>query len=240
MVHWTGFAAVAVSLTVLVLGLARLSRLAVDDRDRSLESLSGGAGLAAVGIGHGLLAAVLAAAVVVADVPLAALGIEVGADHVREGLVLGVALGGALYVLNETGVVLARRAGFAHHERLRAALAPDDPVGWLVLLGGVLPLIVGFEELLFRASLIGGLSTGLGLSPWLLAVGLSLAFALGHGIQGPVGVAITGLLGLAIAAAFVLTWNLLLVAVAHYVVNALEFGLHEGYGLDWERGGWGG
>jgi membrane protease YdiL (CAAX protease family) len=71
--------------------------------------------------------------------------------------------------------------------------------------------------------LVGGFAAGFGLSPWPLAVLSSVAFALGHGAQGPLGMVVTGLLGFALAAAFVLTGSLLAVVVAHYLVNALEF-----------------
>jgi membrane protease YdiL (CAAX protease family) len=60
-----------------------------------------------------------------------------------------------------------------------------------------------------------------------------VAFALGHGAQGPAGVAATGVLGFVLAAAFVLTGSLLVVVVAHYLVNALEFVVHEAPGTEW-------
>ena len=74
---------------------------------------------------------------------------------------------------------------------------------------------------------MGAFAVGCGVSPWLLAVLSSVAFALGHGAQGPVGVAVTGLLGFVLAAAFVLTGSLLVVVLAHYLVNAIEFLRHE-------------
>jgi membrane protease YdiL (CAAX protease family) len=58
------------------------------------------------------------------------------------------------------------------------------------------------------------------------------AFGLGHGAQGRVGIAVTGALGVALGALFVLTNSLLAVVVAHYVVNALELTVHEGLGID--------
>jgi len=102
-------------------------------------------------------------------------------------------------------------------------------LGWVVLLVVVLPLIAGFEELLFRAAMIGAFSAGFGVSPWLLAVLSSVAFAAGHGAQGRLGILATGVLGFALAAVFVVTESLLVVVVAHYVINAVEFGL-EGIG----------
>jgi membrane protease YdiL (CAAX protease family) len=81
--------------------------------------------------------------------------------------------------------------------------------------------------------LVGALSTGFGVSPWLLAAGSSVAFGLGHGAQGRAGVAVTGALGFVLAAAYVLTGSLLAVVLAHYLVNALEFVVHEGLDLAW-------
>lgn len=50
------------------------------------------------------------------------------------------------------------------------------------------------------------------------------------GAQGRLGIIVTGLLGFVLAAAFVLTESLLVVVVAHYLVNALEFAGHELFG----------
>jgi membrane protease YdiL (CAAX protease family) len=59
----------------------------------------------------------------------------------------------------------------------------------------------------------------------------SVAFALGHGAQGRVGVVVTGALGAGLGALFVLTDSLLAVVVAHYLVNALELVVHAGLGV---------
>jgi membrane protease YdiL (CAAX protease family) len=101
----------------------------------------------------------------------------------------------------------------------------------VLLFGATLPLIAVVEEFLFRAAVIGGVAAAAPVSPWVLAVVSSAAFALGHGAQGRVGVVVTGALGFALAAGFVLTGSFVVVAVAHYLVNALEFGLHERLGL---------
>ncbi len=102
----------------------------------------------------------------------------------------------------------------------------------------MLPTVALFEEFLFRAVLVGAFSAGaaaLGVpaSPWLLAVLSSVAFALGHGAQGRAGVVATGTLGFVLAAAFLLTGSFVVVAVAHYLVNALTFVVHEGVGVEW-------
>lgn len=147
-------------------------------------------------------------------------------------LALGVAVGVVFYLLNEAVATVGRRRGWTGTERLRATLAPDSTFGWLLLLVVVLPLVAVVEELLFRGALVGVLAVGTDLSPWLLAVGSSSAFALGHGAQGRLGVVVTGLLGFGLAAVFVFTGSLLVVIVAHYVANACEFVVHEGLELE--------
>lgn len=147
-------------------------------------------------------------------------------------IVGGVVFGLALWIFNETAATIADVVGAAYDERVRELLAPESTGGWLALFGVVLPLIAFTEELLFRAALIGVPEAGLGFSPWLLAVGSSLAFALGHGAQGRVGIVVTGVLGFALAVGYILSGSLLLVVVAHYVVNALEFFVHEYLGIE--------
>jgi membrane protease YdiL (CAAX protease family) len=80
---------------------------------------------------------------------------------------------------------------------------------------------------------IGATTAGFGTSVWALAVVSSLAFALGHGAQGRAGILVTGSLGFVLAAAFILTESFLVVFVAHYLVNALEFVVHELLGIEW-------
>ncbi|MFC4449436.1 CPBP family intramembrane glutamic endopeptidase [Halorussus aquaticus] len=203
---------------------------AQDDVNVSTSAL-----LANVAFSQGLLGAAIVAAAWLADVPLAALGVRLG-DPWSVGLPavgVGAAVGVALYAANELSTTVADAAGVDYSEGLREALAPDTLGGWAVLLVVVLPVIAGFEELLFRAALVGAFATGFGVSPWLLAAFSTAAFAVGHGAQGPGGVAVTGLLGFALAAAFVLSGSLLVVVVAHYLVNALEFVVHEGLGVEW-------
>jgi membrane protease YdiL (CAAX protease family) len=145
------------------------------------------------------------------------------------GLVaLGVAAGVALAAGNEAAARLGRRVGLAPADRLRAAMAPGTPGERALLFGVVLPVIAVFEEALFRGALVGAFAAGLALDPWLLAVGSSVAFGLGHGAQGRLGIVVTGALGLGLAGLFVVTGSLLVPVVAHYVVNAAEFAAHEG------------
>ena len=199
----------------------------------SPESLSTGELLANVALSQGVFAGLLLGAIVYTGIPAAALGVAFTREYLVAGLVVGTGLGLGLYVANELGAASAKRLGFDPDETLRELLAPGTAGGWLVLLLVVLPIIAIFEELLFRAALIGALSAGFDVSPWLLAVGSSIAFGVGHGMQGRVGIVVTGALGFVLAAAFILTGSLLVVIVAHYLINALEFVVHEGLDLEW-------
>ena len=152
----------------------------------------------------------------------------VGAAAFAPAVILAGLVGGVvLYVANEGGAAVGRRLGVEDTEAFRAALAPKTRRGCAILLLVVLPVVAGFEELLFRGALVGGLAAGFDVSPWLLAVLSSVAFALGHSAQGRVGMAVTGLLGFGLATLFVLTESLPAVVAAHYLVNALEFVVNE-------------
>ncbi len=202
-----------------------------------------GAMLVNVALSHGLFGGVIVAAAWYWAIPSDALGIGpgvpiggpvvgvypvAGVDAVALGIVAGI----ALYLANEAMAALADASGIEYSETLRELLAPESGRGWVVLLGGSLPIVAVVEELLFRAAAIGVVAAGFGLSPWALAVVSSIAFGFGHGAQGRAGVLVTAVLGFALAALFVATWSLLVVVVAHYVVNALEFVVHEGLELD--------
>jgi membrane protease YdiL (CAAX protease family) len=177
---------------------------------------------------HGVLGAVVCGTVLLTGVPWSALGVEAtawstGLPAVGAGLLLGV----GLYVGDEAVAGALDTFGIDYSESLRDALTPERSRDWLLLLGVVLPVVAGFEELLFRAALIGGVSAGFAVSPPTMIVVSTIAFALGHGLQGPGGMLVTGLLGGVLGLAFVLSGSLLLVVVAHYVVNALEFLVHQ-------------
>jgi membrane protease YdiL (CAAX protease family) len=180
-------------------------------------------------VSQGLFASLLVVGAWLAGIPAAALGLS--PETVTPAtLGAGVALGVGLHAVNTVGSRLSDRFGFGDSSTLRRAMTPDSAAGWVVLLAVVLPLVAGFEELLFRGVLIGAFATGFDLSPWLLAGFSSLAFALGHGAQGRFGIVVTGALGFVLAAAFVLTGSLAVVVIAHYLVNALEFVVNEQVG----------
>jgi membrane protease YdiL (CAAX protease family) len=187
-----------------------------------------------VAVSQGLFGVLLLVGAWYAEIPLWAFGAgpeTTGLSAVATGTGLGV----ALYLANEAGAFVGARFGLdvGDGQRLRGALAPDTPLGWALLLLVVLPVIAGFEEILFRGALVGVVAAGYDVSPWAMAIVASGAFALGHGAQGRLGVVVTGALGLVLAAAFVLTGSLLVVIVAHYLVNTLEFVIHEGIGIEW-------
>lgn len=200
-------------------------------------SMAGGGGMSApillvnVAFSQGLFGVLLLAGAWYTGIPASAFGAG-AADLGPESLAIGVGFGLVLSVGNGLAGAAASALGHDPSEDLRELLAPESAVGWVLLLGVALPLVAGFEELLFRGALVGVLAAGFGWSPWLLAVVSSAAFALGHGAQGPVGIAVTGLLGFVLAAGFILTGSLLVVVVAHYLVNAVEFVAYEGLGLE--------
>lgn len=240
MADWTAFGAVAVTLTVLVLWLTRATQSAIEAPQQpqasdtgeatgtpdelSLERISTGALLLNVAGTQLLFLVLLLGGLWYAAVPLDTLGVTV---PTLAELALGSALGVALFGLNQAAARLGRQFGLSGDEALREALAPESLSGWAALLFVVLPVVAGFEELLFRGTLIAGLSAGFALPTALLVVVSSVVFGLAHGAQGRVGVAVTTLLGTVLAVAFVATGSLAVVVVAHYLINALEFVVYE-------------
>lgn len=220
MTDWVPFAGFVVLLTAVLVALTRRSTgvLDADDgaRHRPVDILL------QVTSSQALFAALLVGAVWAADVPWHALGTAVSPALVAAGVVVG----GALAASNEATMRLLDAAGLGYDEDLRETLTPHTARGWLVLLFVALPVVAGFEELLFRGILVGAFATGFGVSPWLLAAASSLVFGAAHTAQGAVGVLVTTVLGFALAAAYVVTGSLLAVFLAHYVVNAAEFALH--------------
>ncbi|WP_302080940.1 CPBP family intramembrane glutamic endopeptidase [Salinibaculum rarum] len=209
------------------------SSRSADDTPGAGPEFSTGALLANVALTQGLFGVALAVGAWYYEIPLSALGLTetavgTGALAIGVGIVFGV----VLWVANETSASVADAVGATYDESLRGMLAPETIPGWVLLLGIILPTIALVEELLFRAALIGVPAAGFGISPLALAIFSSALFALGHGAQGKVGIAVTGGLGLVLAGGYILSGSLLVVVVAHYLVNALEFLVHEGLGAD--------
>jgi len=204
-------------------------------RNDGVESIPTAALLANVALTHGGLGVLLLGVAALTGIPAEAFGVTATVWSTGALVILGgIGLGLALAALNVGIAATFDRIGIEYSDDLRSALAPESTAGWLLLLVVILPLVAGFEELLFRAVLIGVAATATGLSPWLFVVPATIAFALGHGLQGKGGIAVTGLLGGALGVAFVVTDSLALVVIAHYVVNAVEFLLKERLG--WEIG----
>ncbi|MGY6497380.1 MAG: CPBP family intramembrane glutamic endopeptidase [Microcella sp.] len=129
------------------------------------------------------------------------------------GIALLATLAVALVVLTVFGVRSARRDGGIIVVGDIAALLPRNrpELGW----GAALSLNAGIsEELLFRLALPALLVivTGEPLSAFGLA---ALVFGLLHAYQGPVGVAVTTLVGLAFTVVYVLSGSILLVMALH-------------------------
>ena len=227
------FVALIALFTIGVVALARASaRLLTRD-----EPLAGSRGdplgashaslLVNLSLTHLGIGLVVAAITWLTQVPFEILGVGKSPD-----VLAGVLLGIGIYAIDEGLGAVVRARGHEEPTMVRELLAPESPAEWLLLLVVVLPIIAVGEELLFRGALIGGVASVTGLSPWLLAIVSSCCFGLAHTAQGSVGIAATAALGLALAAGFVLTGNLWLVVIAHYLVNALEFGVHEALDLN--------
>ncbi|NIB98689.1 CPBP family intramembrane glutamic endopeptidase [Halobacterium sp. R2-5] len=219
MAYWVAFAAFAL---LVAAGLVALTRASAGVLGEAADEVPARELLLQTALSQALAGAVLVAAVWLAEVPVASLGAAVSPELAG----VGVAAGLALAACNEGAMRVLDAAGLGYDDELREALTPENTVEWLVLLFVALPIVAGFEELLFRGVLVGAFSVGFGVSPWLLAAASSAVFGAAHTAQGATGVVVTTLLGFALAAAYVLTGSLLAAFVAHYVVNAAEFAVH--------------
>lgn len=164
-------------------------------------------------------------AVVLTTVEWGAIGLP-GAMDLPLAIAAGVGVGVVLAVINESLQWGLDRAAIPYDESLRLLMTPSSRQEWFVLLVLVLPIVAAFEELLFRGAMIGGLAVGVTVSPWVLVLLSSVVFALGHSLQGIGGLLAAGVLGLLLGGAFVIADSLVLVIVAHYVVNVIEFVRH--------------
>jgi len=258
--QWAAFTGLLVVVLLLLLALARNSQTALSDDDpiRFAEpsahdprpadpvvprfepptrdprtELTSGLLLANVVLTQGAFGAVVVVGALALSIPLWAIGVpDTALARGLPGLAVGICFGVVLWVANEGAGALADANGAGYDETVRKLLAPDSLVGWALLLGVALPTVAVVEEVIFRGAAIGVVAAGFSVSPWLLAVVSSLVFGAAHGAQGPVGMAVTSGLGLVLAAGFVLTDSLLVVVVAHYLVNALELVVHEGLGYE--------
>lgn len=260
MTQWAAFAGLLAVVLAVLLVLARLSQSALtgsdDDPIRFTDptphdprptdpviprferprpdprtALSSGALLANVVLTQGLFGAIVVGGALWFEIPLWAVGIpETELARGLGGVAVGVGLGIALWLANEAAGAIADAHGVGYDESVRGLLAPSSRSGWVFLLGVALPTVAFVEEFVFRGAAIGAVAAGFAIPVWVLALVSSLAFGAAHGAQGTVGMLVTGGLGVALAGAFVVTDSLLVVVVAHYLVNALELVVHEGLG----------
>ena len=193
--------------------------------------MSTGTLLANVALTQGLFGAGVLLAAVYFDVPLAALGL-IEPLLSAETILFGVGGGVVLWLGNEVAAGAADAAGVGYDESVRSMLTPDSAGGWVILLGVILPTIAVVEELLFRGAAIGAMAVGFDVPVALLVVVSSVAFGGAHGAQGRTGAVVATTLGLVLAVMFVLSGSLLTVIIAHYLVNALEFVVHEGLAVE--------
>ncbi|AKH97114.1 CPBP family intramembrane glutamic endopeptidase [Halanaeroarchaeum sulfurireducens] len=225
MTRWGVFLGLVLFVTAVVVVLARSSARALDDE---LASVSGRALRWNVAVSQALVAILVLAGAWLVGVPWTALGLGSAIGPTGESLMLGLALGAPIAL----GNALLSRSLDAKFLRdaavLRRRLAPDTAIGWVTLLIVVIPAVAVAEELLFRGALVGALAVGFPVSPWLLAVLSSLAFGAAHAAQGTMGIVVAGVLGFVLAIGFVLSGDLLVVIVAHVVVDVVEFAVHEG------------
>jgi membrane protease YdiL (CAAX protease family) len=135
------------------------------------------------------------------------------------GLGLGLLLWGGVELLevalDDWAFVFA--PGTAAVQTVRS---PDRGAEWVVLLGGVLPVVAVGEELLFRGALVGATAGAWSVPVALAVVASALAFGLYHRWQGRVGAAVVAAVGGVLAVGFVISGSLVVPAVAHYVLDA--------------------
>lgn len=225
---WSTFGVLILAITVAVVALARLSarQLRVDSSTSEVDVHAVPQSpplLYNLALTHVVIAAAVLGATWISGVPLRALGVTWPPD-ILGALLLGV----GIFAVGESLSAVTTRLGIREPEQLRELMAPSSREEWILLLGGVLPVVAVTEELLFRGALVGGLATGWAVSPWLLVVVSGLAFGLSHVAQGRYGVVVASVVGFVFAATFLLTNDLFLVVIAHYLVDVFEFVVHEG------------
>lgn len=236
MTRWGVFLAGTSLLVSVTVALAWLTARSMRDRQRELSPDRWGVPESVIGVSRnslylnaaasqGLLLATTAGLLFLTGVDAGDLYFP-GTLEVPIAVAVGITIGGLLALFNLGMQAVFDRLGIAYDDSLQELLTPTSIREWVVLLVVVLPIVAGFEELLFRGVLIGGISAGYGVSPWLLAIPSSIVFAAGHGLQGRGGLLAAGLLGLALSIPFIITESIVVVVVAHYVINVIEFARH--------------
>jgi membrane protease YdiL (CAAX protease family) len=136
-------------------------------------------------------------------------------------IVLGVTIGlVTAFAVNIISTIAIRIWGKRiYSPAVMQGMIPRNQIEWVLILVPLL-LAVALEEVLFRALLIGGFS--MVVNPWIMAVASSIVFGLMHSPQGILGIVLVGLVGMLFGAIFILTNSLLIVIIAHFVINLLQ------------------
>ncbi|MFB6253065.1 MAG: lysostaphin resistance A-like protein, partial [Halobacteriaceae archaeon] len=178
-------------------------------------------------ISHGVFAMIVMALLLYSHISLEELGVTIqhlSIPYVIDGLFLGVGLA----MLNEFASILIVKFEFDYQTELRELLTPESTFGWILLIFVALPVVAGFEELLFRVALIGAVSGSLQISPWIMLLVSSILFGFAHMGQGNGGRFVATLLGIVLGMIYIVTNSFVVIMLGHYFVNSIEFVIHQG------------
>ncbi|MFB6188207.1 MAG: lysostaphin resistance A-like protein, partial [Halobacteriaceae archaeon] len=210
--------------TGVVVIFARLSQSYIERRDQI--SLSTNLLLLNIIISHGVFALIVLALLLYSHISLLHLGITI--QHLSFSyLIMGLSLGVGLAIFNELASMLIVKFELDYQSDLRELLTPRGPFGWIFLIFIVLPLVAGFEELLFRVALIGAVSVVLQISPWIMLLVSSVLFGAAHMGQGKGGRFVATILGIILGISYIFTGSFVVIVVGHYLVNSIEFIVHQ-------------
>lgn len=136
-------------------------------------------------------------------------------------IVIGLTIGLATaFIINFISVFAIRIWGKSiYSPDIMKSLIPRNQIEWVLIIPPLL-VSVAVEELLFRGLMIGGFSVVV--NPWAMALASGVLFGLMHSPQGNLGIVLTGAVGIAFGAVFILTDSLLVVVVAHFALNFLQ------------------
>lgn len=136
-------------------------------------------------------------------------------------VLIGAALGLVIqFVVNFTTNITIRIFGpDIYSTVVMKNIIPQNARQWILIIPPLL-LAVSLEEILFRALLIGGFSTVV--NPWVMAVASSIIFGLMHSPQGRLGIVVTGIVGFAFAAIFIISNSLTMVICTHFIINFIQ------------------
>lgn len=169
-------------------------------------------------------------------VPLRVVGGTPDRVTLPEAAAGGVLFGIALFLLDAVVHLACARYGLELDPEFALALLPRTRAAWTLKLGVAFPLGALAEELWFRGIVLGVLaSVSPGEGPlWdaTVLVFSAVLFGRSHVGRGSSALVSTTLTGLAFGAAFLVTGSLLLVVVAHYVMNVAISIATRGYYAD--------